>query len=363
MSPMPITTRYTLPSTPYFDGMRPNISLKGLAGYAYAEYLAGLIGTNRQSAFRVPLSGPHEYSPYGAGLVGRMIEDPKMVHQLSGRWSQAAVISPATAILGLGAANTDEEGVLRAIVADPIMQGKAKFFLWTAGVSATPLCVETRFAESELRRLKEMNGPARNEQTRVLRAQKFAELVRALAGNFGFINIEDAQGKDLPIILGALECLQGECAIWSDDKQGTGVITAAAMLSWAELTQRNMTDIRGIIFGAGAGSMGVYDELLNHGVKPENILVIDSKGEIREGRDDVNGDPFKVKMRMGMGADVTVETFAKGADFIINLGVKEMLTADLERTRRLIMSLAANPFFAPMTNPEPGIDPDQLHSF
>jgi hypothetical protein len=41
--------------------------------------------------------------------------------------------------------------------------------------------------------------------------------------------------------------------------------------------------------------------------------------------------------------------------------VKETFTNDLAQTRRWAQRLAANPFFGPMTNPEPGISPDQLH--
>src|SRR5262249_15026913 len=151
-------------------------------------------------------------------------------------------------------------------------------------------------------------------------AQKFAETVRSLAGNFGFINIEDAQGKDLPIIFGVLESLRGKTTIWSDDKQGTGVIGAAAMLSWAELTGRRMEDVRGVIFGAGAGAAGVYDELINNGMRPENILATDSKGALHQGRTDIAGDPFKVRMAEGIPDGTRREDYLEGADFVINLG-------------------------------------------
>jgi malic enzyme len=359
------TARYHLPETEYFDGLKGSLSFDKLVGYARAVRRAQLVGPNLRNALLTPLSGPLEYSPYGAALVEHLREDPSRVHTLAGKWERALVASPGTAILGLGSASTDVDHILRAETADAIMQGKSKYFLWTAGVSATPLCIRSYLSADQARALEGMEPRHRAEQARIWRAERFAETVRALAPNFGFINIEDAQGKDLPLIFGILSSLRGDTAIWSDDMQGTGVITAAAMLSWAELTGRldsrmQMPNIRGIIFGAGAGAMGVYNELINHGVRPENILVTDSKGVLHEDRYDTKSDPFKVRMREGIPAGVTVEDFARSSDFVINLGVKETFTDNLAWADQLARSLTPNPFVAPMTNPEPGISPEML---
>ncbi|MCC6273769.1 MAG: NADP-dependent malic enzyme [Deltaproteobacteria bacterium] len=361
----PHEARYHLPRTEYFRGLAETLSFEKLVGYAQAETRAGLVGINLRNSLLIPMDGPLEYSPYGAGLVERLRENPEAVHTLTGKWDRALVASPGTAILGLGSAAITADHLLRAEAADAIMQGKAKYFLWTAGVSATPLCVRSHFSPEQLRQLEAMEPRRRAEQARVWRAERFAETVRALAPNFGFINIEDAQGKDLPLIFGVLESLRGDTAIWSDDKQGTGVITAAAMLSWAELTGRldsaqRMSNARGVIFGAGAGAMGVYDELVHHGILPENILVTDSRGPLHEGRTDVTGDPYKLRMREGIREGTAVEAFARGADFLLNLGVKETLTDNIAWTEFLVRSLAPNPFFGAMTNPEPGISPQML---
>ena len=361
--------RFQLPKTPYFDRMRGYMPLSSLSGYAQAERRAGEVGVNLASTLLTPMIGRLEYSPYGAALVERIREDSQRANDLTGRWDRAAIFSPATAILGLGAAGMMEHEVIRAEAADAIMQGKAKYFLWTAGVSATPLCIRTYLERKQLEALSKLEGRRRADQARIWRAEKFAEIVKAVACNFGFINVEDAQGSDLSIIFGALECLFGECAIWSDDKQGTGTINAGADLAWAELTGRKLSEIRAVIFGAGAGAMGVYDELVNHGVRPENMLVTDSGPNkdrtgkpytLDEGRADVDGDFFKEKMRKGIPPGTVVEEFADGADLVINLGVVETLTADLAWTERLTRRLTRDPFFIPMTNPEPGVTPEML---
>ncbi len=362
-------TRYQLPNTTYFNRLRAAMPLETLAGYAESFHRATLYGPNLRNTMDVPLSGPHEYSPFGAGIVERIREIPQEANRLTGRWQRALVASPGTAILGLGEAGMSPDDYIRAEMADVIMEGKAKFFLETAGVSATPLCFRGYLREDQRQALEQMDPARRRNQARIWRALNFAEAVKAVANNFGFINIEDARGADLPFILGALQCVKGECGIWSDDKQGTGVITAAAVLAWAAQTQRKLENVRVVIFGAGAGAMGVYDELVNHGVQPENILVTDTgpgkddSGKphpIHEGRDDVESDPYKMRMRTGIPEDTTVEGFARGADILINLGDVKTLMRDLAWTDLITRSLAPNPLFLPMTNPEPGVSPEML---
>ncbi|MBL7685475.1 MAG: NADP-dependent malic enzyme, partial [Deltaproteobacteria bacterium] len=361
--PLPEVSRYHLPDTDYFRPMRQGMSLAQLSGYAAAERRAQEIGTNLQYTLSAPMNGPQEYSPYGSGLVERIRENVRRANDFTGKWERALVASPGTAILGLGAAAIDSNFHLYARAADAIMEGKSKFFLTTAGVRTDPICIETHFSPRELTELRSMEARKAAEHARVLRAEKFGQTVLNLANNYGFINIEDAAGRDLPIIFGMLESLRGQTAIWSDDMQGTGVITAAGMLNWAEITGRRMSDIRGVIFGAGAGSMGVYRELINHGMRPENILTTDSRGAVHEGREDIASDPYKMEMRQGIPANTNVENFAGGADFIINLGVTETFAGNLEWTRRLVMSLAQDPLVGPMTNPEPGITPQMLRSW
>ena len=119
--------------------------------------------------------------------------------------------------------------------------------------------------------------------------------------------------------------------------------------------------------------MGVYDELIYHGARHEDILVTDSGLQkdytsgtaypIYKGRADLEGDVFKTRMSQGISEDTTVEEFAKGAHGIINLGNPKTLTHNLEWTRNLTHELADKPFFAVATNPNPGILPDDLYNF
>lgn len=360
--------RYFLPNTPYFRAMR-DVSLGTLAGYAEAERRYGHIGNNLFSLPLVAMSGTLEYSPYGAALVERVRENPLMAGVLCGRWNQALVASPATAILGLGAGPVIENDLLLSDAAAAIMYGKAKYFALTAGVSTTPLTIRSYFTRDQLNHLDTLDARRRSEQVRIWRAEEFARTVRNISGNFGFINIEDSQGRDLALIFSMLEVIRGECTIWSDDRQGTGVITAAGVLAWTEVTNRDISKIRGVICGAGAGARGVYDELTNHGVKPENILVTDrgvSKDDsgipypLHKGREDVRDDPFKAEMTKGIPEGTTVEGFLKDADFVMNLGDIATVTRDPTWMEKIIRGLSRDPLIALMTNPSPGYTPEQV---
>lgn len=475
---------HVLPDTRYFEDIWPGMTLRDWSAYAESERRNEELGSILNRVMRVPLDGKLFYSPGGAALVERARERLRLSPEewkhatdaATNKWSRAAVVSPGTAVLGLGQVDENLHGMLMAGAAAPIMIGKSAYFLWTAGVNAEPITIETPFQFTEIemivdamvmdaikileqssirlnkKRIAElkarlletveqkffkdlrdnedpfwkrkevsfskktrdefaafvskqiirftartasgdlrknisdrMTDSAGNLNGR-LRARIFAETVRKLANNYGFINVEDARGADLPIIMGMLESMQLETAIWSDDKQGTGVITAAALLSWAEKTgrlkqdafdptrpieeQKPLEGVRVIIFGAGAGAMGVYDELINMGVRHEDILVTDRGAKkddsgvpyvIHEERDDVTDDPFKMRMRQGIKKGTTVEEFAKTADVVLNLGDVKTVTHDTVWLGRINKSLRANPLMGYMTNPAPGVKPEDLH--
>lgn len=482
-APQPEPLQYDLPGK--LSQGKHRVPLKSLGVYAESERRNRDMPPILGRTLNAPLHGSIFYSPGGAAVVERA-RQRKETDFATAKWHRAAVFSPATAILGLGVAD-EKDGVIMAGAAGPIMLGKSAYFLWTAGVNAEPITVETPLTKSHLRtllhevigafvqkfndfktteldlepkqlaKLKKMLDQAAekqflaassdelywqaehrtvtwNEQKQKdfintllgealkfvkratsnqhmafsddtvktatkflentesdmrskLRAMIFANSIITEANNYGFINVEDARGADLSLILGMLKEANLGSAIWSDDMQGTGVITAAGILSWAHQTGRlkvadadnvkpeeratSLTGLRFIIFGAGAGAMGVYNELINNGVREEDILVTDTGPNkdysgvpyvLHESRTDIAGDYFKTRMARGIREGTTVEEFAKGADGIINLGDEKTVTGRPLWTDDLTRKLAPKPFFGVMTNPEPGIDPATLHT-
>lgn len=359
--------RYHLPKTPFFDDLGPSLSLRQLAGYARSRRDVSTGGFNFETGLITPLRGPTEYSPYGADLVEGARENPLRGLELyTGKWERATVVSPATAILGLGNARIDADFTLEAAAAQIIMTGKGKFLKWASGVNTFPLCFTYRFTPTELSMLRGLPEAEAKERARILRAERFSQWVDGLADNFGFINVEDSAGNDVSGILQRLAWLKGRSAVWSDDVQGTGVIAAAGVRSWIlhsgnKVPGRNWGNIRGIIFGAGAGSMGVYHELLNNGAQHGNILVKDSRRVLTEGDPAFQSDPYKVAMSAGIPPGTTMDSFmADGIDFVINLGDPRVFTKDAAWTENFFRRMNPHPLAAFLTNPEPGIRPAQL---
>ncbi len=373
--------RYHIPDTKFFRELGPTLSLRQLAGYARSRRDVSTGGFNFETGLITPLRGPTEYSPYGADLVEAARENPEIGLEIyTGKWERATVISPATAILGLGNARIDAEFTLEATAAQIIMTGKGKFLKWASGVNTFPLCFTYRFTEAEKATLraeydrltskehksdKEASARVAN-MARIIRAERFSTWADGLVDNFGFVNVEDSAGNDVSGILQRMAWTKGRSALWSDDVQGTGVIAAAGMRSWllhssSKIPGRNWQNIRGVMFGAGAGSMGVYHEIMNNGATDAQIAVRDTQGILTEGDPRFASDPYKVAMSKGIPPGTTLESFmADGIDFVINLGDPKVFTDNAVWTEAFFRRMREHPLAAFLTNPEPGIRPAQL---
>ena len=85
---------------------------------------------------------------------------------------------------------------------------------------------------------------------------------------------------------------------FNDDIQGTGATALAGVLSACRMTGERLADQRMVVYGAGAGGIGVAwamrQGLIREGLSPDEararVLVLDSKGLLFEGRD---MEPFK----------------------------------------------------------------------
>ncbi|MFO1518924.1 MAG: malic enzyme-like NAD(P)-binding protein [bacterium] len=363
--------RYHLPvKDEYFRAMvdKGEVDLDALASYARAERRVTEVDDNLETLLLTPMKPAEEYSPGGAAVVGRSRAESPSPYGPSHRRKGILVVTPGRAILGMGSARI-VNGRVAARVADPIMSGKVKNFDANMAVRGERQCIECSLTPDQLTLLAGMPKSRAQKQTDLWLAQDFVRQVRAIAtrDRYSFINVEDAKGTDLPVILDGLKDLG--IAVWSDDKQGTGVIATTSILSWGHLTGRDLSKARGVIFGAGAGGVGVFEELVNNGLKPENIMVTDSGPDkdysgkpyvLHRDRTDIEDDPFKMRVRGDFPADLSVEEFAKGADFIINLGDASTLTRDPAWTASLIQNLAPNPILLATTNPEPGWTPEMV---
>src|SRR5213596_3092567 len=214
---------------------------------------------------RVPVRSFNDFAIwYTPGVAQPCLDikaDPQKVWSLTNKWNQVAVVTDGTRVLGLGDIGP-EAGL-------PVMEGKSLLFKYLGGVDAYPICLGT-------------NDPVQIENA-----------VRWLQPSFGGINLEDiSQPKCFDI----LDALRGDLGIpvWHDDQQGTGTVVCAGLMNALKIVGKKMQDATLCMLGAGAANIAVARIIVEAGVNPENITMVDSKGILSKERTDLN-ENFKAK--------------------------------------------------------------------
>ncbi len=230
-----------------------------------------------------------------------------------------AVVSNGTAVLGLG--NIGPEAAM------PVMEGKSALFKRFGDVDAFPVCVDAKTPEEVI------------------------AAVKAIAPTFGGINLEDIKSPDCFIIEEALE-RDLDIPVFHDDQHGTAIVVTAALINALKVVGKNIADIKVVLNGAGAAGTAILKMLLAAGAK--NVIGIDSKGAIYEGRENLNA--FKEELAQITNPNKEqgkLEDVIKGADVFIGTSVAGALTQDMVRT------MANKPVIFAMANPVPEIMYDE----
>src|SRR6476661_6625452 len=191
------------------------------------------------------------YSPGVAVPCLRIAENPELAYDYTARGNLVAVISNGTAVLGLGD--------LGALASKPVMEGKAVLFKRFADVDGIDLEVNTKDVE------------------------EFINCVRFLGPSFGGINLEDIKAPDCFVIESRLREIM-DIPVFHDDQHGTAIIAAAGLINALHLTKRDMATTRLVCNGAGAAGIACIELVLQLGMRPENIILCDTKGVIYRGR-------------------------------------------------------------------------------
>src|SRR5690606_6040636 len=104
--------------------------------------------------------------------------------------------------------------------------------------------------------------------------------------------------------------------------------------------------IKIVVSGAGAASVSCSRFYFALGVKPENLIMCDSKGVIHAGRTDLNA------IKPEFVRETSARTLADaldGADMLLGLSVGGLVTPEM------LLKMAANPIVFALANPEPEI--------
>jgi malate dehydrogenase (oxaloacetate-decarboxylating) len=259
------------------------------------------------------------YTPGVARVCRTIAEDPKRVHDLTIKKNTVAIVTDGTAVLGLG--DIGPEASL------PVMEGKALLFKHFAGVDGFPICLD------------------------VTTPDEIVETVCRIAPTFGGINLEDIAAPECFEIEERLKELL-DIPVFHDDQHGTAVVVLAALENALKIVGKSMDELSVVIAGVGAAGVAISKILMQAGVT--QIVGVDRKGAIWEGRDDLNvaklwfAENTNPERREGALGEVL-----PGSDVFIGVSGPGIISASDLR------NMATDPIVFALANPDPEITPEQ----
>lgn len=260
------------------------------------------------------------YSPGVAEPCREIAEDPSTAYRYTGKGNLVAVISDGSAILGLGN--------LGPLASKPVMEGKGVLFKRFAGVNSVDVEVESE-------------SP-----------QAFIDTVARIANTYGGINLEDIKAPECFEIERQLieKC---DIPVFHDDQHGTAIVTAAGLLNALELQGKKIEDAKIVCLGAGAAATACMKLIISCGAQRDNIYVLDRKGVIHSGREDLN----QFKAMFAIDTDKrTLDDAIDGADVFIGVSGPDLFSAEQ------LKKMAPNPVVFACSNPDPEISPELAHA-
>jgi malate dehydrogenase (oxaloacetate-decarboxylating)(NADP+) len=179
--------------------------------------------------------------------------------------------------------------------------------------------------------------------------EEMVNSIKALEPTFGGVNLEDIK---------APECFEVErrliekckVPIFHDDQHGTAIVTVAGMLNALEIQGKSLATAKLVVLGAGAAAISCSRLLLSAGLPLENLLMLDRKGVIHSGRDDLN--KYKQEFANPVTTARTLDDAIDGADIFLGLSGPDMLSAEQ------LKKMAPNPIVFACANPDPEIKPE-----
>jgi len=231
------------------------------------------------------------YTPGVAAPCKEIHADPAKAFDYTNKANAVAVVSDGSRVLGLG-----NIGPLAGL---PVMEGKALLFKYLGGVGAFPIMLDTEDTE------------------------EIIQAVKWIAPGFGGINLEDFANPKCFEILDRLRA-ELDIPVWHDDQQGTASITLAGVINAIKLVGKDMNKVTYAVIGTGAANIAFVRVLIAAGVPAENLILVDSKGILHPGREDLeakkDANPYKWKYAVETNGEKRTGGMAEaiaGADVLI----------------------------------------------
>ena len=264
--------------------------------------------------FRTQLDLSLAYTPGVADACMEIARDPDLVWKYTSRANLVAVVSNGSAVLGLGN--------IGPAAGKPVMEGKAVLFKRFADIDVFDIEVNTADPD------------------------EIIQFVKLLEPTVGGINLEDIKAPECFHIEEQLREAV-DIPVFHDDQHGTAIISSAALINALLLAEKKIEQVRVVFNGAGAASTACANLYLRLGIRPENLLMCDSKGVIHNGRT-AGMNPYKERFARDTKCRTLTEAL-HGADVFVGVSVANVVGGDM------LQGMASQPIVFALANPDPEI--------
>lgn len=293
------------------------LTVRKVSDRTFLLHLGGKLEINSKVPLKTRDDLSRAYTPGVARICQAIVDDPSDVRRLTMKRNTVAVVTDGSAVLGLG--NIGPAAAL------PVMEGKAVLFKRFADIDAWPVCLDTQDVDEIVR------------------------TVQLLAPVYGGINLEDISAPRCFEIEARLRELL-DIPVFHDDQHGTAIVVLAALKNSLRLVEKDLSQVRIVMSGAGAAGTAIARLLVLAGAK--NIIAFDLDGVISQSckTDDPmrrwfiensNKDNFQGDIHQAM----------IGADVFIGVSAPDVINEED------IRSMAEHSIVFALANPNPEIDP------
>ncbi|MGD8569946.1 MAG: malic enzyme-like NAD(P)-binding protein [Gammaproteobacteria bacterium] len=253
------------------------------------------------------------YTPGVAAPVREIAANAATAYRYTAKGNLVGVITDGSAVLGLGNVG--------ALAGKPVMEGKGVLFKRFANIDVFDIEVNASSNEA------------------------FINTVANIAPTFGGINLEDiAAPQCFEIEKALIERL--DIPVFHDDQHGTAIIIAAGLLNALEIQGKKLETSKLVCLGAGSAGIASMRLLVSLGADRNNIYLVDRKGVVHAGRDDLN------IYKQEFASETNHRTLADAmgdADAFIGVSGPNLVSEEM------LKSMASKPVVFALSNPDPEI--------
>jgi malate dehydrogenase (oxaloacetate-decarboxylating) len=299
------------------------VVVRKVSDRTFLLHLGGKIEVQSKVSLRTRDDLSRAYTPGVARVCLAIAENPEDARRLTIKRNTVAVVTDGSAVLGLGN--------IGPAAAMPVMEGKAALFKRFAGVDAWPVALDTQDTE------------------------EIIAIVKAIAPAYGGINLEDIAAPRCFEIERRLRDML-DIPVFHDDQHGTAIVVLAALTNALRVVEKELSDVRIVVSGAGAAGTAIMKLLLAQGVG--DIIACDRMGALHADLPGLNPSMQWLAdntNKKGYAGDV--KGAVAGADVFIGVSAPNILTGDD------IATMAERSIVFALANPDPEVDPFEARKY